>query len=89
MQTVLNKALRFIHCNEQDPLNTEELHIKYNIAPLNISNYYKAQKVWETIRISENDQYNEMVIPQNNAHKWFPKSSDIIGMEPPQAIITR
>ncbi len=44
MQTVLNKALRFIHCNEQDQLNTEELHIKYNIAPLNISNYYKAQK---------------------------------------------
>ncbi len=89
MQTVLNKALRLIHCNERDHLNTEELHIKYNIAPLNISNYYKAQKVWETIRISENDQYNKMVTPHNNTHKWFPKSSDIIRMEPPQAIITR
>ncbi len=89
MQTVLNKTLRFIHCNEQDQLNTEELHIKYNIAPLNISNYYKAQNVWETIRISENDQYNEMVTPHNNTHKWFPKSSDIITMDPPKAIITR
>ncbi len=89
MQSVLNKALRFIHCNERDHLNTEELHIKYNIAPLNISNSYKAQKVWETIRISENDQYNKIVTPYNNTHKWFPKNSDITRMEPPQAIITR
>lgn len=44
MQTVLNKAVRFIHCNEQDQLYTEELHMKYNIAPLNIPNFYKAQK---------------------------------------------
>ncbi len=38
MQTVLNKALRFIHCHEQEPLTAFELHIKYNIAPLNIAN---------------------------------------------------
>ncbi len=87
MQTVLNKAHRFIHSNEQYHLNTEELHIKYNIAPLNISNYYKAQKVWETI--SENDQYNDMVTPHNNTHNWFLKSSDIIRMDPPQAVVTR
>ncbi len=28
MQSILNKALRFIHCNEQDQSNSEELHIK-------------------------------------------------------------
>ncbi len=46
MQTVLNKVLRFIHCYEQEPLTAFELHIKYNIAPLNIANYYKAQNTW-------------------------------------------
>ncbi len=28
MQTILNKALRFIHCNEQQQLNTTDLHVK-------------------------------------------------------------
>ncbi len=88
MQTVLNKALRFIHCNEEDQLNSEQLHIKYGITPLNISTFYKAQKVWNTIGISENEQYNELITPHNNFHAWFPKSSIIIDMEPPHAIIT-
>ncbi len=89
MQSVLNKAVRFIHCNEQEQLNTGELHIKYNIAPLNISNFHKAQKIWETIRISENEQFEELVTPRNNSHTWFPRNSNIIRMEPPHAIITR
>ncbi len=37
MQTILNEALRFIRCNEQDQLNSSELHIEYNITPLNIT----------------------------------------------------
>ena len=88
MQTVLNKALRFIHCNEQEQLNTFDLHIKYKITPLNISNYYKAQNIWETIKTSENQQYAELITPKNNSHACFPKRSNIIEMEPPQAIIT-
>ncbi len=59
MQTVLNKALRFIHCSEEAQLNSEQLHIKYGITPLNTSILYKAQKVWNTIKISENEQYND------------------------------
>jgi len=89
LQSVLNKAVRFIHCNEDEQLNTEQLHIKYNITPLNISTHYKAQKTWETIRISENAQYEELISGRNNKHSWFPKSSTIITLEEPQAIITR
>ena len=89
MQTILNKAVRFIHCNEEEQLNTKQLHIKYNITPLNISNYYKAQKTWETIRISENAHYEVLVTERNNSHTWFPKSSTIITMEEPLAIITQ
>ena len=44
LQTILNKAVRFIHCNEVEQLKTEQLHIKYNITPLNISCHYKAKK---------------------------------------------
>ncbi len=89
MQTVLNKALRFIHCNEEEQLNSEELHTKYNITPLIISNYNKSLKIWETIRISEPEQYEDLVTPHNNSHGWFLKSSSIISMEPPQAMIIR
>lgn len=88
MQIVLNKALRFIHCNEDEQLNTSELHIKYNITPLNICNYNKAVNIWETIKISENEQYEELTGLRNKIHTWFPKSSEIIRMEIPQAIIT-
>ncbi len=89
MQTILNKALRFIHCNEEHQLNSEELHMKYTITPLNISTYEKALKIWETLRTSEPEQYDNLVTPRNNSHRWFPKSSTMISTEPPQAIITR
>ena len=89
IQTVLNKAVRFIHCNEPEQMTTEELHIKYNITPLNISTHQKAKNIWETIKICEPDQFQDLTHPYNNTHTWFPKSSTIINLEPPQAIITR
>ena len=60
MQTVINKALKFIHCNEHYELNTQELHIKYNITPLNLSNYYKAQKIWDKIKTYDSKRYDEL-----------------------------
>lgn len=89
MQTTLNKALRFIHVNEPEQLNLEELHEKYNITPLNRSTFAKAQKTWETIRNIESEKYEELINQRNNTHTWFPKSSTIIGNMPPPAIITR
>ncbi len=89
LQSVLNKAVRFIHCNENDQMITEQQHVKYNITPLNISIYYKSLKIWETIRTTENVLYEELVTERNNIHSWFPKSSTIINAEGPQAIITR
>ncbi len=61
MQTVLNKAVRFINCNEPGQINTSDLHIKYNITPLNISNHHKAQNTWESIKVSEQEQYNALI----------------------------
>ena len=88
MQTILNKAVRFIHCNEDEQLNTEQLHYKYNITPLNISNYNKALKTWETIRTSEFERYEELTLNRDKSHRWFPKCSNIVNMATPQAIIT-
>ncbi len=88
MQTILNKALRFIHCNEQEQLNSYDLHIKYNITPLNIINYQKALNTWETIKISELGQYNTLTTLYNNSHNWFPKCSKIITIQFLQTIIT-
>ncbi len=81
-----NKAVRFIHGNKQEQLNTEQLHKKYGITPLNISIFQRAKQFWETIRISENEQYTKLITP--HTHTWFPKSSNIIEMESPQALIT-
>ncbi len=67
---------------------THDIHIKYKITPLNISIYRKALNIWETIEVSENQQYNILVTPHNTAHNWFPKSSKVIRIEPPREIIT-
>ena len=72
IQTVINKALKFINCNECYELNTQELHIKCNITPLNLANYYKTQKKWKIIKKTyESEKYDELVTPYNNTHKWF------------------
>ena len=88
MQTILNKALRSIHCNEEEYINTAELHLKYNIAPINITNHHKALKTWEAINPCENDRYNRLVTDYTNTHSLFPKTSTTINMELPEPIIT-
>ena len=37
LQTVLNKALKLIDCNKDNEAALEQLHIKYDTTPLNIS----------------------------------------------------
>ena len=81
MQTVLNKALRFIHQNEEQRLNSEELHIKYNINPLNISIHKKGRTIWENVKNTEPELYETLITPQPNPHKWFPKTSNVIVTE--------
>lgn len=71
IQTVLNKAVRFIHCNEEEQQNIEQLHQRYNIIPLNIFNHQKALKTWKTIRLTENTLYEELVAERNYSHTWF------------------
>ena len=34
MQKVINKALRFINCNEEEKTTVSELHHKNNVTPL-------------------------------------------------------
>ncbi len=75
MQTVLNKALRFIHQNEEIRLNSEELHIKYNINPLNISIHKKARNTWENVKNTEPELYENLIIPQNTPHYMVPKNN--------------
>ena len=89
IQTVLNKALRFINCNEDNEATVEELHIKYNITPLNISIDTRAKKTWEAVKITEPEHYNNLTITYDRDHNWFPKTSKIISQPTPEAIITR
>lgn len=88
IQRVLNKAIRFIHCNEREILTLEELHHKYNITPFNISIHNKSTKIWERIRQINQDQHNNLTRPIHSTHKWFPRSSDIITAQFPTPIYT-
>ena len=74
LQVIINKALRFINFNEDDRhLTVEELHLKYDIKPLNITLHAKAQKIWETIRMTEPDHYDQLTQRFDYNHTWFPQ----------------
>ncbi len=45
MQSVINKALRFIDNREEENSRAEELHLKYNITPLNIRIATQAKQI--------------------------------------------
>ncbi len=85
---MLNKASRFINYNEEDRPKAEELHIRYNITPLNISIHNKARKMWENVRCTEAEHYNSLIIQQNRPHFWLPKTSNVIATPSVDAIIT-
>ncbi len=87
LQVVLNKALRFINCNDR-PLTIETLHNKYNIKPLNIALHSKAKKTWETIKMTEPEHYNQLTQHFNFDHSWFPKSCVVIDGDLPNPIFT-
>ena len=89
MQTVINKALKFIHCNENTEATVEELHKMYNITPLNININTKAKKIWETVRATEPEHYTNLTMHFERQHNWFPKTSHVINQNTPEAIITR
>ena len=85
----MNRALRFTNYNEDDrPLTVEELHLKYHIKPLNITLHTKAQKIWETIRMTEPDLYNQLTQVFYYNHSSFPKSNYTINSDEPQPIYT-
>ena len=88
MQTVLNKALKFINCNEDNQASMEELHMIYNITPLNISIDQRAKKAWEAIRVTEPEHYTKLTANYDREHTWFPKTSKTIHQDTPEAIIT-
>ncbi len=89
MQTVINKALKFINCSEGNEATTEELHVKYNNTPLNISINQKSKKTWEAVRATEPEHYNNLTVNFDREHTWFPKTSKIINQDIPDAIIIR
>lgn len=89
MQTVLNKALKFINCNEDDEATVAELHEKYNIQPLNISIHKRAKNIWEAVKITEQEHYNNLITNREHEHTWFPKTNTVISQDTPEGIITR
>ncbi len=89
IQRIINQGLKFTNRNEAETITTEEQHKKYNITPFNISIHKKACKIWETVRFSEGNYYNELVRPRDKIHKWFPKTTAIIEAQIPEPVYTR
>ena len=88
MQVILNKGINFINCNNQEFLSIKETHEMHNIKPFNLSTYKKSLKIWETIKHTNEQQYDDLIAPRPNKHNWFPKSSNILTAPPPLPLYT-
>ena len=65
LQTVLNKALKFINQNDTVRLNIiKDLHKRYNIVPINVLSHNKAKYIWETISELDEDIFNKLACSQ-------------------------
>ena len=69
MQTVVNKALKFINCNEANEARIDQLHAKYNIIPLTISIDHRAKKTSEDVRATDPHHYNNLIKKYECEHK--------------------
>ena len=88
LQKVLNQGLRFINHHDTERKTMEETHRLYNITPINTSIHIKANKIWNTIRITQEQEYHDLVRPRNRAHYWFPRTSTLIDLPLPMPIYT-
>ncbi len=88
IQKIINKGLRFINSNEAETLTIKETHEKYSITPFNISTYNKALKIWQTVELTQENLYTQLVTPRNTQHNWFPRTSNLIQAPPPAPIYT-
>ena len=87
LQKIQNKALRFVF-NERYPYthNTEELHRKANMEPLNIILHQRGKNTINELKTSIRDENYNRLIDNNDTreHTWFPKPYlKLTGPEPP------
>ena len=88
MQKLINKGIRFINSNDRERDIMENLHLKYNITPYNISIHKKACKIWQAVRLTDEENFNTLVTHQDRIHHWFPKTSNVIQAPLPEPVYT-
>ena len=95
MQRLQNKCLREITKNNQEDqdLNTQALHEKYNIQPINVRLWERAKRCWDKLehiqpqicdRAREISEQDRRIFPE---HKWWRRMYESqLGDEEPEAI---
>ena len=76
LQTVQNKALRFIYnVKYTDRLNNESIHLGADIQPINQFLHEQAVKIWHKTDNTLTDEMREWLYTEEQPqHKWFKKS---------------
>ena len=89
LQRIQNKALRFINHNDIERIDTAKgLHERYKFLPVNISLNQKARKIWETLRGTDEETYNNLMRPIEANHNWFPRTSTLVNNNIPDPMYT-
>lgn len=94
LQGVQNKAILWvkgIRWPNPRPL-VRELHQTYDLEPINIRIYRMAEKKWNRLEYTEDENYTKLVEIHNNTegeHRWWPRSLLRTREPPPDPIYSR
>ena len=90
LHQTLSNAVRFIYKGDNRQLTLEEMYTEANnITPINIALHTKAQKIWETVKQTDQEIYQHLTQQDNSPpHHWFPRSASIIDTQAPQLFFT-
>ncbi len=88
MQRVINKSLRFIFRHDNRQLTLQQMHELTNIKPINISLHNKATRIWETLRITDEETYNILRANASPSHYGLPTSKNITDSPTPDPVYT-
>ena len=79
MQIVQNRNLKFVAAYSDQSNNTaEELHLHYNIDPMNVRMYDAVEKLWTKIGTKELEIHRKSTEENNNIiddHRWWKRAA--------------
>ena len=92
MKRIQNRAAKFINKYNGDNLTVREIQEKYNLEPLNVRLYHRANKCWDRFTRLQPNLTEQSTQENNNLnikdHFWWRRVAFYVNQPPPEPMYT-